>query len=64
MLGRDERGAVHSREGLATRSTCIQAGGCKRCPGLAYMEGNMQVVVVILQNFCSNILISADKRIG
>jgi len=27
---------------LPTCSTCSHAGGCTRCPGLAYMEGNMR----------------------
>ena len=27
---------------LATCSTCSHGGSCSRCPGLAYMEGNMR----------------------
>lgn len=27
---------------LTTCSSCVHAGGCSRCPGLAFMEGNMR----------------------
>lgn len=33
--------AIHARD-LPTCSTCAHVGTCSRCPGLAYMEGNMR----------------------
>jgi AdoMet-dependent heme synthase len=33
--------SIRARD-LATCSTCAHAGTCTRCPGLAYMEGNMR----------------------
>jgi AdoMet-dependent heme synthase len=37
----NELRTVHVRD-LPTCSTCSHAGSCSRCPGLAYMEGNMR----------------------
>ena len=33
--------SIHARD-LPTCSTCSHVGTCTRCPGLAYMEGNMR----------------------
>ena len=33
--------SIHARD-LPVCSTCRHVGGCSRCPGLAYMEGNMR----------------------
>ena len=33
--------SIHARD-LPTCSTCAHVGTCSRCPGLAYMEGNMR----------------------
>jgi radical SAM protein with 4Fe4S-binding SPASM domain len=37
----EEVRSIRSRD-LPTCSTCAHVGGCSRCPGLAYMEGNMR----------------------
>src|SRR5207245_6399586 len=33
--------SIHARD-LPVCSTCAHVGSCTRCPGLAYMEGNMR----------------------
>jgi radical SAM protein with 4Fe4S-binding SPASM domain len=33
--------SIHARD-LPVCSTCSHVGSCTRCPGLAYMEGNMR----------------------
>jgi AdoMet-dependent heme synthase len=37
----EEVRSIRSRD-LPVCSTCAHVGGCSRCPGLAYMEGNMR----------------------
>jgi radical SAM protein with 4Fe4S-binding SPASM domain len=37
----EEVRSIRSRD-LPICSTCAHVGGCSRCPGLAYMEGNMR----------------------
>jgi AdoMet-dependent heme synthase len=37
----EEVRSIQSRD-LPVCSTCAHVGGCSRCPGLAYMEGNMR----------------------
>jgi radical SAM protein with 4Fe4S-binding SPASM domain len=37
----NELRSVHVRD-LPTCSSCSHVGSCSRCPGLAYMEGNMR----------------------
>jgi len=41
-FSRAERSPLDSRPGSSTCSTCAHVGTCTRCPGLAYMEGNMR----------------------